>query len=68
MPEVKGKPKSRYALKREGKLVTININRIRRVCDHCKLSLSGKKGHGFVTVDGRVVVGACCRKNPRYRA
>ena len=56
----KGATKSKYALKRERGIVGVSNTRPRRVCDVCKLSLVGPKGHGFVSRSGRKVGHASC--------
>lgn len=34
----------------------------RRLCDRCGLQLTGKRGHGFRTEDGRLLHGSCPTK------
>jgi hypothetical protein len=60
--------KSRYALKREGKLKPKDQKRpnyLQRFCSNwkCKARLAGRKGHGFPSRDGkRLFCGSCWNK------
>jgi hypothetical protein len=62
----KAASKSKYALKVQAQhdktyVKPVGTTRPRRVCDDCRLSLAGRRGHGFVSRDGRRVTHMGCR-------